>query len=279
MKSQLWMTALSTLLLTSRADPRRGTQGVQMDRRTPMIAGIAFAVLYTVALVTVPTLPGIDKPGYDIVSHVNEHAAAMRAQALLVAFGSLALVVLLGYARDRLSGPPAYVFTIGSAVLLVQTGLAMWFNAGLALHPDQLGSATARTVADIVAMWGPLLTIADIMVAIPILLAANEGRLPRWLGIVAAVFAVEQLIETITIIGPPGSFISPGGPMNFYLGGPLFIVFFLALGVALTLTPDDSVPTDSEADDDAFNAEADAEADDATDVVDDDVLADDPATD
>lgn len=208
-----------------------------MDRRTPMIAGIAFAVLFAIALVMVPTLPGIDKPGYDIVSFVNDHSASMRAQALLIAFGLLALVVLLGYARDRLDGPPAYVFTIGSAVVLVQTGIAMWFTAGLAMHPDQLGSATARTVTDIVTMWGPMLTIADIMVAVPILLAANEGRLPRWLGIVAAVFAVEQLIETITIIGPPGSFISPGGPMNFYLGGPLFILFFLALGVALSLDP------------------------------------------
>ena len=42
-------------------------------------------------------------------------------------------------------------------------------------------------------------------------------------------------IETITIIGPPGSFISPGGAMNFYVGGPLFVVFFLALGIALSL--------------------------------------------
>jgi len=72
------------------------------------------------------------------------------------------------------------------------------------------------------------------MVAVPILLAANDGRFPRWLGILAAAFAVEQLIETITIIGPSASFISPGGAMNFYLGGSLFIVFFLALGVALS---------------------------------------------
>ena len=78
------------------------------------------------------------------------------------------------------------------------------------------------------------MTGADIMVAVPILLAANDGRFPQWLGLLAAVFAVEQLIETITIIGPPGSFISPGGAMNFYLGGPLFIVFFLALGIALS---------------------------------------------
>ena len=199
-----------------------------------MIAGIAFAVLFAAALLMVPTLPGIDKPGYDIVSHVNEHSGAMRMQALLVTFGSLALVVVLGYARDRLTGPPAYVFTIGSAVALVEVFIAMWFTAGLALHPDQLGSATVRTITDIAAMWGPILTVADIMVAVPILLAANDDRFPRWLGMVAAVFAVEQLIETITIIGPPASFISPGGTMNFYLGGPLFIIL-LALGVALSL--------------------------------------------
>ena len=64
-------------------------------------------------------------------------------------------------------------------------------------------------------------------------------------------FAVEQLIETITIIGPPASFISPGGAMNFYLGGPLFILFFLALGVALSLehTDEDKPATAAEATD------------------------------
>jgi hypothetical protein len=210
------------------------------QRRIPMVAGISFAILYTAALLGIPTLPGIDRPGSDIVSFVNQHAGAMRVQTLLVAFGSLALVVVLGYARERLAGPSAYIFTIGSAVLLVQTGIAMWFSAGLALYPEQLGSATARLITDIASMWGPFLTVADIMIAAPILLAANEGRFPRWVGIMAAVFAVEQLIETITIIGPAGSFISPGGPMNLYLGGSLFIIFFLALGIALSI--DQPVP-------------------------------------
>jgi hypothetical protein len=200
-----------------------------------MVAGIGFAMLYTAALLGIPTLPGIDKSGSEIVSFVGRHAGVIRVQTLLVAFGSLALVVVLGYARERLTGPSAYIFTIGSAVLLAQTGIAMWFSAGLALHPEELGSATARTIADIASMWGPVLTIADIMIAAPILLAANEDRFPRWIGVLAAVFAVEQLIETITIIGPAGSFISPGGPMNLYLGGSLFILFFLALGVALSI--------------------------------------------
>ncbi|MCT7660411.1 hypothetical protein [Mycobacterium deserti] len=217
-----------------------------MNRRLPMIAGIAFAVLYAAALLAVPTLPGIDKPGSDVVAYVNEHSSAMRVQVLLMAFGSLALVAVLAYARDRLTGPPAYAFTIGSAIVLVEVNTAMWFVGGLSLHPDQLGSATARTVTDIAIMWGPVLTVADIMVAVPILLAANAGQFPRWLGIIAAIFAVEQLIETITIIGPPGSFISPGGPMNHYLGGPLFIAFFVALGVALSL-PEESGPAESTA--------------------------------
>lgn len=206
-----------------------------MDRRTPMIAGIAFGVLFALALVTGPGMPGIDRPGLDIVSYVNEHSATMRVHALLVAFGSLALVVVFGHARDRLTGPAGYVFTIGSALVLAQIAVATWFTAGFALNPAQLGSATARTIGDIVAMSAPMLTFANIMVAVPILLAANEDRFPRWLGIAAAVFTVEQLIETITIIGPPGSFISPGGPMNAYLGGSLFVVFFAALGVALSL--------------------------------------------
>src|SRR6202022_1565407 len=56
-----------------------------------MIAAIAFAVLFAAGLLTVPTLPGIDKAGY--------------------------------------------VFTIGSAVVLVEVFIATWFTAGLALHP------------------------------------------------------------------------------------------------------------------------------------------------
>ena len=39
----------------------------------------------------------------------------------------------------------------------------------------------------------------------------------------------------LTIIGPVGSFIAPGGPMNVYLGGLLFGVFLFALGLAVAL--------------------------------------------
>lgn len=200
-----------------------------------MIAGLAFAVLYATGVLVIPALSVADD-------------SAARVQALLLAFSTLGLAVVLAFARDRLTGPSAHLFTIGSAVLVAQLCIAVWFTGGPALRPGQLATSTARVIGDVGSMWLPAATIANIMVAIPILLAANEDQLPRWLGTGAAVFTVEQLLETITIIGPPGSFISPGGPMNHYLGGTLTVAFYFALGIALS-RPEPTV-NDAETSDD-----------------------------
>jgi len=82
---------------------------------------------------------------------------------------------------------------------------ALLFSAALLMIPTLPG------VADVASMWGPVLTAADVMVAVPVALAAKDGRLSRWLGMLAAIFAAEQLVETITIVGAPGTFIAPGG--------------------------------------------------------------------
>lgn len=205
-----------------------------MTRRLPAACSIMFAVLFSAALLMLPTFPAVDRPGSEIVSHISDHADAIRLQGLLTILGCLALVVVLGYARDRLHGPAGYVFTLGCALMLSEIAVEMWFTTGLALNIRDLEAPTARVVVDIASMWGPILTAADVMVAVPILLAAVDGRLPRWLGFIAGIFAVEQLVEMITIVGKTGSFVSPGGVMNFYVGGPLFVVFFLALGIALS---------------------------------------------
>ena len=209
-----------------------------MIRRAPLVASVAFAVLSVVAVVVVPLGPGVERPGADVVEHLGTHAGMIRVQTLLTALALLALAVVIGYARDRLDGPAGYVFTVGAAVLIAQVGIAAWFNAGLALHAGSLDPGTARTLADIASMWGPLLTVAAIMLAGPVVWAARQGRFPRWLAVIAAVFVVEQFVELLTIIGPVGSFIAPGGPMNVFLGGALFGVFLFALGLALALPED-----------------------------------------
>ncbi|MDT5005188.1 MAG: hypothetical protein QOJ24_2364 [Mycobacterium sp.] len=203
-------------------------------RYVPAVAAVLFGVLYLAGLSSLAGSPGVDKSGDAVVSYLRDHASATRVQGLLGALGALALVIVLGYARERLRGPFAYVFTIGSAMVLVEVSIVTWFWSGLALHADHLDPGIARALMDVSAMWGPILTVADVMVALPIVLAAAAGLFPRWLGVLGAVFAIEQLVETITIVGAPGLFISPGGPMNYYLGGTLFIVFFLALGLVLS---------------------------------------------
>jgi hypothetical protein len=199
-------------------------------------------VLFTFALLMVPTLPGTDQPASAVKSHLRDHAGALRLQALLITLGFLALVIVLAYARSRLEGPAGYAFTIGSALIIAEFSVELWLTSGLALHANSLDPAVARTAADIALMFGPVLTVADVIVAVPIALAAKAGRFPRWLGVLAAIFALEQFAETVTIIGGPGLFISPGGPMNMLLGGVLFIVFFLALGVSTALTPAPETP-------------------------------------
>ncbi len=204
------------------------------NRYLPGVAAVAFAVIYVTGLSAVAGLPTVDKSGDAAVSFLRDHSAALRMQSLLAAWGLLALVIVLGCARARLAGPSAYVFTMGSAVVLAEISIVRWFFSGLALHPEHLDPALARVLMDVSSMWGPMLTVADVIVAAPIILASVAGQFPRWLGILGAVFAVEQLIETVTIVAAPGQFISPGGPMNYDLGGALFIAFFVALGLALS---------------------------------------------
>ena len=207
---------------------------VGAGRYVAAIAAVLFAVLYVAGLSFVVGLPGVDKSGEAVVSFLRDHAGAVRLQGLFVAWGALALVIIVAYARDRLEGPFAHVFTIGAAAVVTEFSVVTWFWSGLALHADRLDPGIARALIDISAMWGPILTVADVMVAVPIVLATRAGLFPRWLGILAAVFAIEQLVETVTIVGGSGQFISPGGAMNYDLGGTLFIVFFMALGLTLS---------------------------------------------
>lgn len=202
-----------------------------MVRRVPLAAAIAFAVLSVLAVVVVPLGPGVERSGADVVDHVSAHADGIRLRALLTAVALLALVVVIGYARDRIDGPAGRIFGVGAAVLLAQVGAQLWLTSGMAVHASSLDPSTARVLADIASMWGPLRTVSALMLAGPVIWAARHGRFPHWTGIVAAVFAVEQFIELLTIIGPPGSFIAPGGPMTVYLGGGLFLLFLFALGV------------------------------------------------
>ncbi len=207
-------------------------------RGAPLIAAVAFAVLSVLAVIVVPLGPGIDESGADVVEHLAAHAGMIRLRALLTAAALIALAVVIGYARERLHGPAGHAFLLGAAVLMTQLVVQSVLMAGLVLHASALDPVIARTVADIASMWGPLLTVSALLLAGPVIWASRRGRFPRWLALIAAVLAVEQLVAMLTIIGPMGSFISPDGPMTVFLGGGLYLAFLCALGFATAMSDD-----------------------------------------
>jgi hypothetical protein len=71
-----------------------------------------------------------------------------------------------------LAGMNREVMLLGTAGLVDATVVWSWFNAGLALHPDTLDPPFARTVADVSAYFGPVLTLSIILLIAPIGLAA-----------------------------------------------------------------------------------------------------------
>lgn len=202
-------------------------------KRWPLFAAIAYVVLLFAALFIVPAPPQVTASGARLVRYYQDHGNGMRVTSWLGTLSAIPLVLLLAHLRARLTGMSRDVMLLGSAGVMVTTMLYVWFNAGLALHPDTLDPNVARTVADVGAYFGPVLTVSIVLLIAPIGLAAwrGEGGFPRWLALLTAVFATEQLIETITVMGKRG-FIAPGGPMNNMLGAGLYLVWVIAVGVA-----------------------------------------------
>ena len=55
-----------------------------------------------------------------------------------------------------------YALTIGSALIIAEFSVELWFTSGLALQANTLDPAVARTAADLALMFGPVLTVADV---------------------------------------------------------------------------------------------------------------------
>jgi len=198
-----------------------------------LFAAIAYVVLLFAGLAVVPAAPEASESGARLVRYYQEHGNGVRWAMWFATWSTVPLVLLIAHLRSRLVGIGRDVMLLGAAGLVAATAVWSWFNLGLALHPDTLDPKVARTVADVSAYFGPVLTVSIVLLVAPIGLAAwrGTGGFPRWLAWITIVFAAEQSIETITIFGKRG-FIAPGGPMNFALGAGLFVVWVIAAGIS-----------------------------------------------
>ena len=201
-----------------------------------------FAVAYLVATGFLGSTPdGSDSPT-SVATWFAQHGGDVRASLWCTTIGLLFFAVYAALVRAALPAPHRDLFLIGAALFVAETAIQGWIWAGLALHPGAASPETTQTVFSIATYWGPTLTATDVMMFAPVVLLGltQAGGWPRWIGVLASVAALEQLVETITIFGKHG-FIAPGGPMNLYLGAALTGVTLIAIGVVaarLQPTPD-----------------------------------------
>lgn len=189
--------------------------------RVLLINIVATGVLYVASFVALgSSYPTIDSSGQEIVDWFLNNGTRARRYAWTAAFYSLGLAIFGGQVSALLPKPHRYIFLTGVLGFAITSQVQSWFWAGLALHPEGLAPATARTLFNIPTYWGPLVNGSTTAMAAPFV-ALGYGaspRIPRWLTWLSVVFFLEQAIETITVFGRTG-FIAPGGSMNVYVGG------------------------------------------------------------
>jgi hypothetical protein len=176
------------------------------------------------------SVPTIESSGQEIIEWFTDNGTNARIYAWTAAFAALTLTVFGSMVTALLPRPHRYVF-FGGVLMWVVTGMIQaWFWAGLALHPEDLDPATARTLFEIPQYWGPIIngsTMAMAGAIVP-LGFGSSAIVPRWLAWLSVVLFVEQAIETVTVFGESG-FIAPGGTMNLYVGGVLGLVWVVGV--------------------------------------------------
>jgi hypothetical protein len=196
---------------------------------------IAFGLIYAAAALVLGQTPAPGDDGQTVASWFRDHGDQVRLWMWLLVFGLPLFATFAALVRAELPSPYGDVFFFGAVALAAVTGVQGWFWLGMSWHAGHLQPATARTLLDVASFWGPVLTSATVTMLAPVTILAirGAGGLPRWVGVVAGVALIEQLIETITIFGRDG-FTAPGGPMNVYLGAGLTAVALVTLGVGVS---------------------------------------------
>jgi len=204
-----------------------------------LTATIAFGVLYAAGAAALGTPPEVGDSGTEVAAWFQAHGDDVRLWMWTGALALMAFGVFATLVRTHL--PPLHrdLFTLGAIAFMAETAVQGWFWLGLALHGADLDPATARTLLDIAIYWGPVLTTTTVFTLAPIAILGlrREPPIPFWLGVLSGIALVEQLLETVTILGRSG-FTAPGGPMNLLLGAGLTAISWLSLGVVLSRRPD-----------------------------------------
>jgi len=177
------------------------------------------------------SVPTVESTGQEVLDWFTNNKTRADTWAWTWAVSSLALAAFGAIIASLLPRPHRYLLLAGVFGWVIAGQVQAWFWAGLALNPEGLDPATARTLFDISAFMGPLINGSTITMAAAVF-PLGFGRapiVPRWLAWISVLFFVEQGLETITIFGGDTGFIAPGGAMNVYLGGVVGMAWVIGM--------------------------------------------------
>jgi hypothetical protein len=202
----------------------------------PALAALAFAVLYLVSGFVVPEPPPLDATGAQVQIYFSDHSGALAASGYLAMVAGIPFLVGLALLRRRLAavgGWTADTVFGGGIVLGAAATAALLIQLGLALHPDDLDPATARTLLDVGRFLAPAVTGAVFAMALAVAVASlRYGALPQWVGLASAAYALYEVLESATVFGSHGAF-GPGETINT-IGTVAFLPWWVAIGTALS---------------------------------------------
>jgi hypothetical protein len=205
--------------------------------KVPLLAAVAFIALFVTGGAFLGTPLPVETSPADTVAWLQAHQSDIPVNVVCTALAVIPFLVVVAWTRRALPDVYGYAFLASAGALVAQVMVSTWFLAGAGLHADSIDPGTARALLDVGAYFGPVLTTTDVVMAGAVALAAlTAGALPRWLGWLSVVFAVEQVAEMATIYGTSG-FSAPGGGWNNTLGAGLFVLWVVALAFAVGRRP------------------------------------------
>ena len=209
----------------------------------PALAALAFAVLYLVSGFVVPEPPDLNATGVQVQLYFADHSGALAASGYLAMVAGIPFLIVLALLRRRLATVGGWMADTafgGGLVLAAAATAALLIQLGLALHPDDLDPATARTLLDVGRFLAPAVTAAVFVMAVAVAVASlRYGALPRWVGLASAAYALYEVIESATVFGSHGAF-GPGETINT-IGTVAFLPWYVALGTGLS-APEEARP-------------------------------------
>lgn len=201
--------------------------------KVPLLSAVAFVALFVTGSAFLGTPVQVDATPEDTVAWLQLHQDDVPVAVVCFALAMVPFLVLAAWTRRVLPDVYGYAFLAAAGAFAAQAMVSTWFLAGTALHADTINPDVARSLLDVGAYFGPVLTTTDVVMAGAVAFAAlREGALPRWLGWLSAAFALEQLVELSTVYGRSG-FAAPGGEFNNILGAGFLAIWLIALGVSV----------------------------------------------